>query len=66
MRVLQINSVCGIGSTGRIATDLHAILIAKGHQSTVAFGRDTAQNCTQTIRIGSPIDNYLQVAYTTI
>jgi len=64
MNNLQINSVCGIGSTGRIATDLHAILIAKGHQSTVAFGRDTAQNCTQTIRIGSRIDNYLHVAYT--
>ena len=64
MNILQVNTVCGIGSTGRIATDLHAILIAKGHQSTVAFGRATAKNCTQTIRIGSRIDNYLHVART--
>jgi glycosyltransferase involved in cell wall biosynthesis len=64
MRILQINSVCGIGSTGRIVTDLHAILVSQGHQSTVAFGRDTATNCKQTIRIGSRIDNYLHVART--
>ena len=64
MNILQINTVCGICSTGRIATDLHAILVSKGHQSTVAFGRDTAKNCKQTIRIGSCINNYLHVALT--
>ena len=64
MNILQINSVCGIGSTGRIATDLHSILLSQGHQSTVAFGRDTAKNCQQTIRIGSTLDNYLHVART--
>lgn len=64
MNVLQINSVCGIGSTGRIATGLHAMLVSQGHQSTVAFGRDTAKDCGQTIRIGSRIDNYLHVART--
>lgn len=64
MKILQINSVCGIGSTGRIATDLHAILSSQGHQSTVAFGRDAAKNCDRTIRIGSRFDNYLHVART--
>ena len=64
MNILQINSVCGIGSTGRIATDLHAILLSQGHQSTVAFGRDTAKNCKQTIRVGNCIDNYLHVVRT--
>lgn len=64
MNILQINSVCGIGSTGRIATDLHAILLSQGHQSTVAFGRDTARNCSHTIRIGNRFDNYLHVAQT--
>jgi glycosyltransferase involved in cell wall biosynthesis len=64
MSILQINSVCGIGSTGRIVTDLHKILVLHGHQSTVAFGRDKANNCKQTIRIGNDIDNYLHVART--
>ena len=64
MNILQINSVCGIGSTGRIATDLHALLKSQEHQSTVAFGRDTAINCDRTIRVGNRIDNYLHVART--
>lgn len=64
MNILQINSVCGIGSTGRIVTDLHALLISQGHKSTVAFGRDKAKNCTTAIRIGNSVDNYLHVART--
>ena len=66
MKILQINSVCGIGSTGRIATDLHAILLSQGQQSTIAYGRDAARNCDQTIRIGSKFDNYPHVARTRI
>ena len=64
MNILQINSVCGIGSTGRIATDLHAILLSQRHQSTVAYGRNTAKNCEQSIRIGNRIGNYLHAAQT--
>ena len=44
MKILQINSVCGIGSTGRIATDLHSILIENGHTSKISYGRDNAKN----------------------
>lgn len=66
MNILQINSVCGIGSTGRIATDLHSILLSQKHQSTIAYGRDEAKNCHHVIRIGSKIDNYLHVAKTRI
>jgi len=64
MNILQINSGCGIGSTGRIATDIHSILLSQGHSSTVAFGRYTAKNCIQHIRIGSSLDIYLHVART--
>ena len=64
MNVVQINCSCGVGSIGRIATDLHAILLSQGHQSTVAFGRFEAIDCAQVIRIGSVIDNYLHVART--
>ncbi|PLT31787.1 glycosyltransferase [Peribacillus deserti] len=66
MRVLQINSVCGVGSTGRIATDIHAILIGQDHESYIAYGRNNPLNCDHAIRIGNKIDNYIHVAKTRI
>ncbi|WP_322447610.1 glycosyltransferase [Robertmurraya mangrovi] len=66
MRVLQINSVCGIGSTGRIATDLDRFLKESGHDSFIAYGRNMAKNCDSAIRIGSKLDNYIHVAETRI
>ncbi|MDN5346109.1 MAG: putative colanic acid biosynthesis glycosyltransferase [Petrotoga sp.] len=39
MKVLQVNTVCGTGSTGRIAADIHKMLIEQGHESVVAYGR---------------------------
>lgn len=61
MNVIQINSVCGVGSTGRIATDLEKILISKGHRSTIAYGRENAKGCERAIRIGSKFDNFLHL-----
>ena len=62
MRILQVNSVCGIGSTGRIATDIHAMLLEQGHQSYIAYGRDLAKNCDNSISIGNRLDKYAHVA----
>lgn len=39
MRVLFINSVCGIHSTGRICADLSRELEAQGHECKIAYGR---------------------------
>lgn len=64
MKVLQINSVCGMGSTGRIATDLHNVLIENEHESYIAYGRDLPRNCDETIRIGTDLDNYKHVVIT--
>lgn len=64
MKVLQINSVCGIGSTGRIATDIHKMLIEQGHESYIAFGRELPMNCNNAIRIGNKFDNYVHAAKT--
>ncbi|SDK97282.1 glycosyltransferase [Halanaerobium congolense] len=64
MKVLQINSVYGIGSTGRIAQDLNNLLIEKGHQSYVAYGRESITEDDNIIRIGSRFDNYFHVAVT--
>lgn len=42
MKVLMINSVCGIGSTGRICTDIADELTENGHECKIAFGRKAA------------------------
>jgi putative colanic acid biosynthesis glycosyltransferase len=66
MKILQINSVCGIGSTGRIAADIHNILIERGHESYIAYGREIPKNCSSNIKIGSKLDNYAHVMKTRI
>lgn len=38
MKVLQINAVCGKGSTGRICCELSDWLIENGHESKILFG----------------------------
>lgn len=66
MKILQINSVCGIGSTGRIATDIHDVLIKQGHESYIAYGRDLPEKCDNTIKIGNKFDIYTHVGKTRI
>ena len=57
MKYLFINSVAGIGSTGRIVADTCRSLQQQGHQCVIAYGRDKA-NCDdiETVCIGSPLD----------
>lgn len=66
MKVLQINSVCGIGSTGRIATDIHSMLVEEGNESYIAYGRGEARNCDNVIKIGNKFDVYAHVIKTRI
>ncbi|WP_346848495.1 glycosyltransferase [uncultured Clostridium sp.] len=66
MKVLQINSVCGFGSTGRIATDLYKVLEKEGHECVIAYGRGTTPEGIKSIKIGTDLDNYLHVAKTRI
>ena len=40
MKVLLINSVCGIGSTGKIVGGLAEEFAAQGHEAVIAYGRD--------------------------
>jgi len=57
MRILFINSVCGIRSTGRIVTDLAKELIASGNECKVAYGRETTPAKFENIsyRIGNEL-----------
>lgn len=53
MKVLQINSVCGFGSTGRIAADLYRLLRDQGGQGLIAYGRGDSPADIPAIRIAS-------------
>lgn len=64
MKILQINSVCGYGSTGRIATDIYKILEEQGHECLIAYGRGSIPEGIKSIKIGNIIDNYIHVAKT--
>ncbi len=58
MRVLLINSVCGVGSTGRICTDLAKEFESQGHEVKIAYGRQAAPKQFQkyAVRIGDDLD----------
>lgn len=57
MKYLFINSVAGIGSTGRIVADKCRELQKQGNQCVIAFGR-AAANCDdiETVQIGTKFD----------
>lgn len=59
MRVLQINSVCGYGSTGNIVVDLYHELKKQGHECCIAYGRGTAPDDVDSYRIGTDLDVYV-------
>lgn len=63
MRVLIINSVCGIRSTGRICTDLAEILIENGNECEIAYGREKVPEKYEQIsyRVGNDTDVKLHV-----
>nr|WP_285852311.1 glycosyltransferase [Robertmurraya korlensis] len=63
---MQINSVSGVGSTGRITSDIHNILVDHGHESYIAYGRKSTENIDNLIKIGSRYENYLHVASTRV
>jgi len=52
MKVLQINSVCGTGSTGRMTIDLGNVLQADGHESLIVYGRGTHPEKVNGVKIG--------------
>ncbi len=51
MKVLMINSVCSIRSTGRICTDIAKKLEQDGHECKIAYGRENV------------LDEYQKIAY---
>ena len=66
LKVLQVNVVCGVGSTGRITTDLHNAMLKEGYSSLIAYGRGEGKHCETTIKIGSEFAIYRHVVKTRI
>ncbi|WP_195939334.1 glycosyltransferase [Romboutsia sp. 1001713B170131_170501_G6] len=66
MKILQINSVCGLGSTGRIVTDLYKMLEEQSYECKIAYGRGNAPEGIDSIKIGSKLDNYAHVFKTRV
>lgn len=66
-KVLLINSVCGIGSTGRICTDLAQQFEKQGNEVKIAYGRNSyvpKQFQKYAVRIGNDLDVKLHVLQT--
>lgn len=58
MKILMVNVVCGIRSTGRICTDLADALTEQGHEVKIAYGRECVPEKYQkyAVRIGTDLD----------
>ena len=61
MKIIQINTVCGSGSVGRITTDLYEIGTKAGYDMKIAYGRGSARSDMNTFKIGNPIDMGMHV-----
>ena len=55
-KVLQINSVGNLGSTGRIAEEIGQSAMSEGWESYIAYGRNKRPSRSKTIRIGNNYD----------
>lgn len=53
MKVLQINTVCGKGSTGTIVVDLYNQLLKMGNDAGIAYGRGAIKPNINAVRICS-------------
>lgn len=60
MKIVQINAVYGVGSTGRIAQDIAAQLQKQGHESYVFWATGCRQDKNaRLIRVGNTLDHKL-------
>lgn len=64
MRILQINSVCDFGSTGRTTRELADYLEQQGHECYVAYGHGTT-SFHNSMKIGGKWENHFHNAFYT-
>lgn len=61
MKIVQLNTVCGTGSTGKIVVSLHNLSTQNHHESYIAYGRNSASQEIPSYKIGNKPDFYLHV-----
>jgi len=61
MKVLQINTVSGFGSTGGICIDLANALQRQGHECYIAYGQFTT-DYVNSFKVGSKLENHIHNA----
>lgn len=59
MKVIEINSISGKQSTGRIVSNIKRELVLKGHKCLIAYGEDESTDIEGNYHIGSEIDRYI-------
>lgn len=61
MKIVQVNTVCGTGSVGRIVVDLYKTSQARDYKCYVAYGRGSAPADIEGYLIGNKKDFYFHV-----
>lgn len=64
MRILQINTVANVGSTGKIAEYIGDEILKAGGESFIAFGRNQKPSSSKLIQIGEKLDYLLHALNT--
>ncbi|MEQ9763814.1 glycosyltransferase [Streptococcus sp. ZJ151] len=64
MKIVQINSVYGYGSTGKIVKDIHHQLISQNFESYVFYGRGKKSTESSVFKFVGLIGNILDLLYT--
>lgn len=64
MKIVQINSVCGVGSTGRIAVDIAEAAEKRGHVCYIAFGHGQTA-ISNSYKIGNKLEHLFHNAFFT-
>ncbi len=63
MKVIQINSTVNKGSTGRIAEQIGKLILERGDESIIAYGRDGNASESKLFKIGDKFDFALHGFY---
>lgn len=58
MNIIQINITDKVGSTGQIVDEIGQLVIAKGWNSYIAYGRKAGLSDSKLIHIGNMVDEY--------
>jgi glycosyltransferase involved in cell wall biosynthesis len=59
MKILQVNSVYPLWSTGKITHDIHTVLVQEGHQSIVCYGLGEKLLDPYTYKVASRVETKL-------